>query len=314
MFRDEIKVVDCSIRDGGLINDWKFAPAMVARVYQALSAAHVDYMEVGYRASTALFSPEKFGPWRFSSEDDLRAVTGESATKIAIMVDVGRVEEQDILPKTQSVVSMVRVASYVKDIDKAIRLANHVVDKGYEATINIMAISKAVSFDLDEALAQIEQECRAETIYIVDSYGSLYSEQVEFFAEKFHRLMPSKTIGMHAHNNQQLGFANTIQAIISNCNMVDGTLFGIGRGAGNCPLELILGFLKNPKYDIRPVLEVIPEAILPLQQEIEWGYIIPYAITGILNEHPRSAIALRKTERKDDYRRFYEDLLSGEIE
>ena len=314
MFREQIKVVDCSIRDGGLINDWQFSKDMVREVFKALCAAHVDYMEIGYRASPALIAKGNYGAWRFSTEDDIREVAEECATKLSIMVDIGRVAEKDILPKEQSVVSMVRVATYVKDIDKAIRLANHVEEKGYESTINIMAISKAVSFDLDEALAQIEKECKTKIVYIVDSNGALYSEQIDFFAKKFQRLMPTKIIGIHAHNNQQLGFANTIQAIISNCNMVDGTLFGIGRGAGNCPLELILGFLKNPKYDIRPLLDVIPEVILPLQEKIEWGYIIPYAITGILNEHPRSAIAMRKTERKDDYRKFYEDLLSGDIE
>ena len=122
MFREQIKVIDCSIRDGGLINDWQFSKDMVRRIFKALCAARVDYMEIGYRASTALFSPEKFGPWRFSMEDDIREVAEECATKLSIMVDIGRVAEKDILPKEQSVVSMVRVATYVKDIDKAIDL------------------------------------------------------------------------------------------------------------------------------------------------------------------------------------------------
>ena len=106
----------------------------------------------------------------------------------------------------------------------------------------------------------------------------------------------------------QLAFGNTIEAIIHNVNYLDGTVYGIGRAAGNCPLELLLGFLKNPKFDIRPVLDLISNEFIPLRKEIEWGYIIPYAISGIMNEHPRAAMALRKSENKENYREFYESL------
>jgi 4-hydroxy 2-oxovalerate aldolase len=117
---------------------------------------------------------------------------------------------------------------------------------------------------------------------------------------------------MHAHNNQQLAFGNTIEAIIHNANYLDGTIYGLGRAAGNCPLELLIGFLKNPKFDIRPILDVISKEFIPLREKLEWGYIIPYAITGILDEHPKAAMALRKSEKKENYREFYEGLVSGE--
>ena len=92
---------------------------------------------------------------------------------------------------------------------------------------------------------------------------------------------------------------------------MDATIYGLGRAAGNCPLELVLGFLKNPKYDIRPVLDVISKEFIPLREKIEWGYIIPYAITGILDEHPRAAMELRQGEKKENYRDFYESLVGG---
>ncbi|MBU2221933.1 MAG: nucleoid-structuring protein H-NS, partial [Candidatus Omnitrophica bacterium] len=104
----------------------------------------------------------------------------------------------------------------------------------------------------------------------------------------------------------------TIEAIIHDANYVDGSIFGLGRAAGNCPTELILGFLKNPKYDIRPILDVISKEFIPLQKKIEWGYFIPYAITGILDEHPRTAIALRESDKKENYREYYESLV-GQI-
>jgi 4-hydroxy 2-oxovalerate aldolase len=223
------------------------------------------------------------------------------------------VDINEIKPRKNSPVAMIRVASYVKDIDKAIFLVNAFADKGYETTVNIMAISRALENELTEALEQLEKECKANVIYIVDSFGSLYQETTEFLIKKTKGIIKTKEVGIHAHNNQQLAFGNTIEAIIHEANFVDGTVYGLGRAAGNCPLELILGFLKNPKYDIRPVLDLISKEFIPLREKMEWGYIIPYAITGILDEHPRAAIALRESAKKDDYREFYESLI-GETE
>jgi 4-hydroxy 2-oxovalerate aldolase len=314
MFREKIKVLDCTIRDGGLINNHDFDLRFVRAVYKALSDAGVDYMEIGYKNSKKLFSEKEFGRWKFCDDDDInRVIEGiASNTKISVMVDVDRVEEEDVKPRKDSPVSMIRVASYVKDIDKAIHLINHFSEKGYETTVNIMAISKALDNELNEALQQLEEESKANVVYIVDSFGALYQETTEFLIKKAKHYIKTKEVGIHAHNNQQLAFGNTIEAIIHNANYVDGTIYGLGRAAGNCPLELILGFLKNPKFDIRPILDVISTEFIPLRDKIEWGYIIPHMITGILDEHPRAAIALRKSDKKENYREFYESLLRSD--
>ncbi len=316
MFREKIKVLDCTIRDGGLINNHDFDLRFVRAVYRALSEAGVDYMEIGYKNSKRLFSPKEFGKWKFSDDEDIKKVTEgiESETKISVMVDVDRVDIEDILPRKDSPVAMIRVASYVKDIDKAIFLVNHFADKGYETTVNIMAISKALDNELNECLEQLEEESRANVVYIVDSFGALYQETTEFLIKKAKSILKTKEVGIHGHNNQQLAFCNTIEAIIHDANYVDGTVYGLGRAAGNCPLELILGFLKNPKFDIRPVLDLISKEFIPLRGKIEWGYIIPYAITGILDEHPRAAMALRNSDKKENYREFYESLVGEDEE
>jgi 4-hydroxy 2-oxovalerate aldolase len=316
MFREKIKVLDCTIRDGGLINNHDFDTRFVREVYRALSAAGVDYMEIGYKNSKRLFSPKEFGKWKFCDDDDINKVIDgiESKTKISIMVDVDRVDIEDVSPRKESPVSMIRVASYVKDIDKAIYLVNHFAEKGYETTVNIMAISRALENELTECLHQLEEESKAGVIYIVDSFGALYQETVEFLIKKAKNILKTKEVGIHAHNNQQLAFGNTIEAIIHDTNYVDGTVYGLGRAAGNCPLELILGFLKNPKFDIRPVLDLISKEFIPLREKIEWGYIIPYVITGILDEHPRAAMALRNSDKKENYREFYESLVGEDEE
>jgi len=315
MFREKIKVLDCTIRDGGLMNKHDFELRFVREVYKALSEAGIDYMEIGYKNSKRLFNPKEFGKWKFCEDSDIsKVIEGiQSQTKISVMVDVDRVDVEDVLEKHESPVDMIRVATYVKDVDKAIYLANHFADKGYETAVNIMAISRALDNELTECLQQLEKECKSKIINIVDSFGSLYQETTEFLIKKAKSILKTKEVGMHAHNNQQLAFSNTIEAIIHDANYVDSTIFGLGRAAGNCPTELILGFLKNPKYDIRPILDVISKEFVPLQKKIEWGYFIPYAITGILDEHPRTAIALRESDKKENYREFYEKLV-GEVE
>lgn len=310
MYREQIKVLDCTIRDGGLMNNHFFELDFVREVYKAISASGIDYMEIGYKNSKELFSSNEYGLWKFSDDGEIRKVIDgiESKTKISVMVDVGRVNPDDVKPASESPVQMIRVASYVKEIDKAIFLTNNFADKGYETTINIMAISKDQGPELDEALHQIEEESQSKVVYIVDSFGALYQEPVEWLIKRAKGILKTKEVGFHGHNNQQLAFGNTIEAIIHNANYLDATIYGIGRAAGNCPLELLIGFLKNPKFDLRPILDVISKFFVPLQDEIEWGYIIPYAIAGMMNEHPRAAMALRKGDKKENYREFYDSL------
>ncbi len=315
MFKPDIKVLDCSIRDGGLINQWQFEDALVRATYRGLSEAGIDYMEIGYKASKSQFDPAKFGKWRFCADDDVRRVIDgvESELKLACMVDIGRVEAADVLPKEQSPFSLIRVACYIKDVDKAIALGKMIMDKGYETTINIMAVSTNLEREIDEALDDLSRT-DIPTVYVVDSYGAMHPEDVTFLVKKYKAALPEKTIGIHTHNNRQLAFGNTIQAIIDGARMLDASVYGIGRGPGNCCLELLLTFLQNPKFQLRPVLQLLQEQYLPLREKIEWGYIIPYMITGMLNEHPRTAIAFRDSPERNDFVKFYDTLTTPEPE
>jgi 4-hydroxy 2-oxovalerate aldolase len=173
-----------------------------------------------------------------------------------------------------------------------------------------MAVSKVLEKDLDEALEDLSKS-RVPIVYLVDSFGALYSEQIHFLAKKYFDALPGKELGIHTHNNQQLAFANTIEGIIAGMNRLDASLYGMGRGAGNCPLELLLSFLKNPKFDIRPLIDVIQEIFVPLKADIEWGYHIPYLITGVLNEHPRSAMKIMSQKTLPSLRQFYDGLKDG---
>jgi 4-hydroxy 2-oxovalerate aldolase len=231
MYRPEIRVLDCTIRDGGLINKWQFSDEFVRETYIACAAAGVDYVELGYKASPELYPAPEYGKWRFCRDEDIEKVLEgvERTAKLSCLVDIGRVRQEDIAPCSESPFDMIRVASYVKDIDKAISLAQLCMDRGYETTINIMAVSSNLEKDIDEALAQLA-ETDVPCVYVVDSYGSMYSEDITFLVKKYRDALPGKTIGMHCHNNRQLAFGNTIQGIIDGANLLDASVFGMARG------------------------------------------------------------------------------------
>ncbi len=311
-YRESIKVVDATLRDGGLVNDFYFTDEFVKNLYNTNIAAGVDYMEMGYRASKKVFDETKFGKWKFSSDDHIREIVGDNNTnlKLAIMADIGRHDKNDFDQKVNSPVDVVRVASYIHQMPEAIDMIEDAANKGYTTTCNIMAISHAQENDIKVALDMV---CRTpvEVIYIVDSFGSIYPEQMARIADVYNEAAAKhgKKLGVHAHNNQQLAFANTIEACGDGVDWLDATYMGMGRGAGNCAMELLLGFLKNPKYNTFPVYTFLEKNMQPLKEKgVVWGYDIQYLMTGQLNQHPRTAIEFTKNNRKD-YSEFYNEIL-----
>lgn len=315
-YRPDIKVVDCTIRDGGLVNNFYFDDEFVRNLYTANVAAGVEYMEFGYKASKEIFDVKEFGKWKFCDEQDIRDIVGDNNTdlKISVMADVGRTDyKKDIIPKTDSVIDMIRIATYINTIPAAIEMIHYCAEMGYETTINIMAVSTAAESELDLALDLLAQS-EVGTIYLVDSYGSLYPEQIRRLADKYLKVAEKygKKVGIHAHNNQQLAFANTIEACTVGVSYLDATMSGMGRGAGNCNMELLLVFLRNPKYSLNPVLKFLQNQMLPLKKTgLVWGCDVQYMLTGQQNQHPRTAIAFT-AEQREDYAAFYQSLLDRE--
>ena len=315
MLNNQIKLLDCTLRDGGLVNNFEFTDEFVKDLYLANIKAGVDYMEFGYKASKEIFAPEKFGKWKFCNEEDIRAIVGDNPTsmKIAVMADVGRCDyKTDFLPKAESVIDMVRVACYIHQIPSAIEMIEWFHSLGYETTCNIMAVSQASTEQITQAL-QMLAGTNVDVIYLVDSYGSLYPENASELAKTYLSAVEGtgKLIGFHAHNNQNLAFANTIETMSYGVSFLDVTVQGIGRGAGNCATELLLGFLKNPKYNVYSLLQFIEKYMLPLKEQgVMWGYDLQYLFTGLLNRHPREAIDFTN-QKRTDYSEFYKALLEN---
>ena len=313
--RHDIRVLDATIRDGGLCNNFQFTDELVSELYKTNIKCGVDYMEFGYRASRTLFNEDEHGKWKFCKEEDIRAIVGEnnSPMKISVMADVGRCDyKTDFILKKDSVIDMVRVACYIHQIPSAVEMINYLSELGYETTCNIMAISQANFNQIDEALKMLG-ESKVDIIYLVDSYGALVPESAVELAKRYieYGEKYGKQIGFHGHNNQKLAYANTVETLSYGVSFVDATAMSMGRGAGNCAMELLLGFLKNPKYSTYSLLKFIENYMIPLKESgVQWGYAPQYMLTGQLNRHPEEAI--RFTEQKrTDYIEFYKELLDN---
>ena len=311
-YRQSIRVVDATLRDGGLVNDFRFTDEFARELYKTNIKAGVDYMEVGYKADKEMFDESEFGLYKFCDDDKIFELFGEKSDKIklAVMADVGRCNyKEDIHEASNSPFSLIRVATYVHQMPGAIDMIEDAKNKGYEVTCNLMAISTAQENDIKVALDMLGRSS-VDVIYIVDSYGALYPEQMSRVAELYREYADKygKKLGVHTHNNQQLAFANTIEAVGDGVDYLDGTYAGMGRGAGNCTMENLLGFLRNPKYDIYPALKFIENYMVPLKESgVKWGYDWQYMMTGILNQHPRTAIAFTNEDRKD-YTNFWKEI------
>lgn len=313
--RDDVKLLDATIRDGGLCNNFEFTDEFVKELYKANIKSGIDYMEFGYKASKDLFDVNSFGKWKFCDEADLRSIVGENISdmKISVMADVGRCDyKKDFLPKSESVIDMVRVACYIHQIPTAIDMIEYLHALGYETTCNVMAISQASQDQVEDGLDLL---CKSsvDVIYLVDSYGSLYPENATDLAKIYIDAAEKvgKKIGFHAHNNQNLAFANTIETLSYGVSFLDATIMGMGRGAGNCATELLLGFLRNPKYNLYSVLKFIEKYMISLKNEgIVWGFDLQYMFTGQFNLHPREAMEFTANNRSD-YCNFYETLIDN---
>ncbi len=298
--RRRIKVLDCTIRDGGICNDWNFSNDLVQSTFKALEASGIDYMEIGYKTSEGIFSREKVGPWRFCTEDDLRHVVDSNRRmKLSAMCDIGRITKAEIGPAHNSAIDVIRVACYAHQLDEALDLLNHAKDQGYETFCNVMAVSTLQPRQVDDFLERLAVS-GVDNVALVDSFGALYPFHVRYLVRKYmNYLGEGIKVGVHLHNNQQQAFANTIAAIDEGVDFVDATIHGMGRGAGNCPLELLLFYLDNPRYNAEPILALI-DRFASMRDSLRWGYHLPYAMTGFFNVHPRSGI--ERMSQEDRYK------------
>lgn len=282
------KICDCTIRDGGYLNNWNFDIKIVRQIYRALSKSGVDYVELGYRNIRDSASGDSCGIWKFTPEEAIREVTQNiHGAKIAVMVDFGKIEAAKLPDKDKTLIDLIRVAVHKDRIPEALKLCAQLKGKGFSVSLNLMGYSNFTASEKRGLLAVLKNP-KIDYLYIADSYGSLFPAQTKELFRPFAKIKKIK-MGFHPHNNLQVAFANALEAIAGGAHIVDSSIYGMGRAAGNLPTEIILSYFESfykDKYNVVPVLNIIDKYFLRMHKEIGWGYNLSYMLSGMFKCHP----------------------------
>jgi len=288
------KILDCTIRDGGYVNNWEFDKKLVREVYRALSKSGVEYVEIGFRGTEKHFDRNKYGLWRFTPEEHIREATDNIVgAKLALMADYGKIESEDFCEAKESVVDLVRIAVHKNNLKGAISLLEQIKEKGYDVSLNVMGYAN-YSENERKGLIGMLKSAELDYVCIADSYGSLIPDQIMPLFEPLLNI-PDIKVGFHPHNSLQMAFANSLEAIRCGVHIIDSTIYGMGRAAGNLPTEIIISFLEkhgSDRYNSIPVLNVIDSYFASMHSGNKWGYQLPYMLSGMFQCHPDYAKTL----------------------
>jgi 4-hydroxy 2-oxovalerate aldolase len=275
-----LKLLDCTLRDGGYYTNWDFDKNLVENYLTCVEKLPIEYIEVGYRSTD---KAEYFGEYFYLSAFTIKEIVMFTSKKIVLMLDAKDCFDLNLdvfLSNIKDDISLIRIATAPEKILESLGLVQKLVSLGFEVALNVMYISKIK--DDDVFFTYIEGiENKIKCLYLVDSYGSIYPDQLELLISKVKR-KTNVTLGFHGHNNIELAFVNTLKAIESGVTFIDSTILGMGRGAGNLKTELILTHLKsNAGYDVDlNTLGMLTEIFMPLQEEYKWGTNLAYMVSG----------------------------------
>jgi 4-hydroxy 2-oxovalerate aldolase len=296
MNNNKIQILDCTLRDGGYYNRWDFDPEQAKNMIQALNRAGVDLIEVGYKSPFA--TDQYYGLFKYCQEEHLGFLSKSDPAKYAFMIDIkefisqGKLDEallaQHILPAQDSVFSWVRLATHFATVDLIPDFVRYFRNKGYSIGFNLMGGSLLSREQIRHGLV-IAEKAQVDVFYLADSFGSFYPEDIRQLI-RFIKTHYSGTIGIHTHDNQGMAYANTLAAIEEGVTFVDGTITGMGRGAGNLLLEqFLVGYAHQSgesKYNGNALLGIIASYIQPLKNQYQWGFSPTYMFSGLNNIHP----------------------------
>lgn len=282
-----IKILDCTIRDGGHLNKWHLSPQCVKASYFAALKSGIDYFEIGYRCPETVKGLGEFGYCTDGFLFDL--FHASEKCKLTVMIDAGKSESSFFSQCTaeNTPVRAVRVAAYPYELHKAIGQCEDLHAKGYEVFLNLMASSELTESELS-ILRAWQNKNVLQAVYFADSFGAFIPSDIPYHVNTL-RELGFENIGFHPHNNLQMAFANTLRAIEEGVTIVDASIFGMGRGSGNLAIEVLVGYLEKQGetiYNTVPYLDVIERFYLDLFKELNWGYKIQSLMGGLKNIHP----------------------------
>lgn len=292
----KINILDCTLRDGGYINNWNFGKEVISKIAENISRAAVELIECGFLSQQKTTTEEK-SIFRTILEAE-KYFQKVKQNNLALMVNCGEYQVEDMKPYSGGKITTIRIAFHKHQLVEAKKLCLQLQHKGYTVFFQPMVTMRYT----DEELLQLikwANENKPEAFYIVDSFGTMRKKDIlRIFYLIDNNLFKDIKIGFHSHNNLQLSFSNAQELITLNSKreiIIDTSIFGMGRGAGNLCTELMLQYINENienKYYMLPILETIDEFIMPIFKTHSWGYSVPYYIAAINDCHPSYATYL----------------------
>lgn len=280
------RLLDCTLRDGGYVNNWEFDHRSACGIRDALYDSGVRYIELGIMGLGGIAGKQT----KFSSFDEIKPLLlgRKPDCRYCVMTTLAELETPGMEPpdRNEEMVDAIRLAYFKPEMEQALEAARRLKEKGYEVFLQAMA---TFMYDESELKLMLEKVNRLQptAFYIVDSFSTMYAGEVREMAGKvLAELEESVLFGFHAHNNIQMAFANAIAFIelpTDRALIVDGSIYGMGRGAGNVPTELLMEYMnrnRNGAFKVSPVLNVYEQFLAPVFQKYYWGYSIPYYLTA----------------------------------
>lgn len=285
-------LLDCTLRDGGYVNDWNFDLAAARQISGALYDAGVRYIELGLMGRGGVPGKQT----KFSAFDEIAPLLEDRRADCHYCVMITQSEWESggssIPPRSGDTVDLIRLAFFKADTDAAINTARELKSKGYQVFLQAMATSRYTPGELS-ALLQKVNRLRPDAFYMVDSFSTMYNDDVLNMERSIiEQLDGDIMLGFHAHNNIQMACSNAIAFIEAPTDrplIVDGSVYGMGRGAGNAPLELLMKYMNQKRdgaYQVQPVMSAFERCIEPIFKELYWGYSMPYFLTACSDTNP----------------------------
>ena len=291
--KSEINLLDCTLRDGGYLNDWEFGKDNIINIYERLVSAEVDIIETGFIDERRIYDPNRS---IFPDTESIGRTYGKLSkgnSMIVGMIDYGTCGIEHVQPQTECYLDGIRVIFKKHKMDEAIAFCKQIKDLGYKVFVQAVSITSYNDEEL-ERLSRLVNNMEPYAFSLVDTYGLLHRGRLmHYFNFVCSHLKESIAIGYHAHNNFQLAYANCIELLDNPPNnrtmIVDGTLYGMGKSAGNTPIELLIMYMNEhygTHYHNSQIMEAIDVTMLDIRRQITWGYSFKFFLSASHDCHP----------------------------
>lgn len=295
-----IKVLDCTLRDGGYVNDWNFGFNNIKKIISNLNDSNVDIIECGFLRdkNDSVINSDDYS--NFLSFDLLikygkRLFKKDKTYTLMMLAETYHID--NLIPRNQNFVDTIRLSFHKCDMQKGIDMAKIIKNKGYRLFLQPTA---TMGYNDDELIELLKKcnEIHPDSVAIVDTFGEMLSNNIIWLLNLFDKYLDKDiTLSFHSHNNLQTAFSNAI-LFIQNTSLdrnivIDSSVYGMGRGAGNLPTELILDYLNrnyDNKYKLLPILDIADNILLKIKEQNYWGYSLEYYLSAIHHCHPKYAI------------------------